>query len=120
VYPKGTMLSPQSDTEKLIATIWCRHLRTESVGLADNFFALGGDSLMAIRITSELNRSGLPFRPADIFEFQTIAQLSQIDFSAREVNNSDSEIVEKAEPFSTLSDGALQDLSSILKKNRSS
>lgn len=119
VYPKGTVLAPQSDTEKLIATIWCRHLRTESVGLADNFFALGGDSLMAIRITSELNRSGLSFRPADIFEFQTIAQLSQIDFCAREVKNSEKEIVEKAAPFSTLSDGALQDLSSILKKNRS-
>ena len=119
---KESLLAPQSDTEQLIARIWCRHLQIDKVSLADNFFALGGDSLMAIRITSELNRSGLPFRPADIFEFQTIAQLAQIDLSARKTKSesSASDPQDKAAPFSTVSDSNLEALSNLLNKTSQS
>ncbi|AFH63349.1 non-ribosomal peptide synthetase [Paenibacillus caseinilyticus] len=49
---------PESELEKLIASIWEEVLGAPDVGLHDNFFSLGGDSIMAIGIASRLYKSG--------------------------------------------------------------
>lgn len=119
------LLAPQNNEEQLLERIWCRHLRIESIGVTDNFFALGGDSLMAIRITSELNRAGHPYRPADIFEHQTIAQLAQIDLVSRQKKGSSESILtdandqQQSAAFSSLSGGQLDALSRALGRKQS-
>ena len=114
-----THLEPQSDQEQLLARIWCRHLHRETIGVSENFFALGGDSLMAIRITSELNRSGHAYRPADIFENQTIATLAQIDLASRATKDTPDDLADntQAAAFSSISSSQLDALSRVLKKD---
>ena len=45
---------PRNETEEQIAAIWQKVLGIEKVGMQDNFFEVGGDSLMGIRIINQL------------------------------------------------------------------
>lgn len=45
---------PETERERQIAAVWCRHLQIPAVGLHDNFFDLGGHSLLAVRVHREL------------------------------------------------------------------
>ncbi|MYM28004.1 amino acid adenylation domain-containing protein [Duganella sp. CY15W] len=70
-------VAPATATEQRLAVLWSRLLRTERVGAHDNFFTLGGNSLLAVRliaaIGSELGRR-LPV--AQLFSTPTIAALA--------------------------------------------
>ncbi|MEH2221574.1 non-ribosomal peptide synthase/polyketide synthase [Nostoc sp.] len=69
---------PNTEAEKIIAGIWQKALQVEKVGIHDNFFDLGGHSLIATQVISRLQeafRTSLPLRY--IFESPTIAQLSE-------------------------------------------
>jgi hypothetical protein len=46
--------APSTTTEAVLARLWCEVLGIERVGGADNFFALGGDSLLAARVAARL------------------------------------------------------------------
>ena len=123
---RSEQLAPQTDQEKLLARIWCRHLRLDSVGVNENFFTLGGDSLMAIRIISEMNQAGYPYKPADLFEYQTIAQLAQVVLRQREPSTSANakqtvyKQDEKPVAFAGLSDTQREALSRAMNKSRRS
>ena len=47
--------APQSDEERMVASVWAELFRVSRVGRNDNFFSLGGHSLLAIRLISRLN-----------------------------------------------------------------
>ncbi len=49
-------IAPRTPTESTLAQIWSKILNTEPVGIRDNFFDLGGDSLLAIRLINEINQ----------------------------------------------------------------
>ncbi|WP_294845707.1 amino acid adenylation domain-containing protein, partial [uncultured Gilliamella sp.] len=51
--------APQTDIEQQVADIWQKILKTEQVGRSDSFFALGGDSLLATQVISQLKQLGL-------------------------------------------------------------
>ncbi|WP_124727925.1 non-ribosomal peptide synthetase/type I polyketide synthase [Staphylospora marina] len=61
-----------------IASVVADVLGTEHVGLHQNFFEMGGDSIMAIQIISRLNARGIEVTPQDVFAHQTIAELSRV------------------------------------------
>jgi non-ribosomal peptide synthase protein (TIGR01720 family) len=67
---------PQTDLESALAAIWSNLLGQARVGIHDNFFDLGGDSILAIRIVARAAREGITFRPFDLFEAPTIAELA--------------------------------------------
>lgn len=46
----GLIEPPESETEKVLAEIWCKLLQIPRVGLGDNFLLLGGDSLLAMEL----------------------------------------------------------------------
>lgn len=50
----------------------------KKVGIHQNFFHLGGDSIIGIQLTSRARKSGVFFNPGDLFEYPTVAQLAQI------------------------------------------
>jgi acyl carrier protein len=67
-----------SHLERTLAELWQRILRVPQVGLDDNFFDLGGDSLLLVAVHSNLQkilRTEIPF--TDLFEFATIRKLAQ-------------------------------------------
>ncbi|AUS99569.1 hypothetical protein CLI64_03735 [Nostoc sp. CENA543] len=51
---KTNYVTPQTETEQIIAGIWQEVLRVEKVGINDNFFELGGDSLQATQVIARM------------------------------------------------------------------
>ena len=89
-------VAPRTPAEKILAKIWQDVLRLERVGIANNFFALGGDSIRAILVALAVRRAGLTLSPRQIFEYPTIAELAPIVGVARET----SRVEEHAADFS--------------------
>ncbi|MDF0752669.1 amino acid adenylation domain-containing protein, partial [Marinobacter sp. 71-i] len=68
---------PRGDTEQTLAALWQDVLGVAQVGRHDNFFALGGDSILSLRIIAKARAAGLELTPRDLFERQTVADLAQ-------------------------------------------
>jgi len=68
----------QTQVEETLARIWSEVLGVEAVGVHDNFFRLGGDSILSIQIVSRCSEAGLRLTPRQIFEHPTIAELATL------------------------------------------
>lgn len=73
-----TLVHPRTPAEKQLASIWADVLRIDPVGIHDNFFDLGGDSIMAIQISARATAAGLPLAPGQLFQHPTIADLAAV------------------------------------------
>jgi amino acid adenylation domain-containing protein/FkbM family methyltransferase len=72
-------VSPRTETEKALAAIWAELLKVEEVGVNDNFFDMGGHSLLAIKAASRIRDVFELDLPAQIlFEKSTIAELAKL------------------------------------------
>jgi non-ribosomal peptide synthase protein (TIGR01720 family) len=71
-------VAPVSDREQTLAKVWAEVFQLESVGIHDNFFDLGGDSIICIQLIAKAGQAGLYFSPQQLFENQTIANLSPV------------------------------------------
>ena len=73
-----TYQAPQSATEQKIAKLWQEVLHLDQVGIHDNFFDLGGHSLLLLEVNQKLNKS-LPrdLSVVEMFQHPTIASLAQ-------------------------------------------
>ncbi|WP_374015853.1 amino acid adenylation domain-containing protein [Paenibacillus thiaminolyticus] len=71
------MVVPRNEKETQMSEIWKQVLRMEQLCVHDNFFEIGGDSILAIQIISRANRAGWRLKPKDLFKYQTVAQLVQ-------------------------------------------
>jgi aryl carrier-like protein len=67
---------PISPVEEQLAQIWSDVLKCDEVSTSDNFFDLGGDSILVMQIVSRAARAGLRLTPKLIFKHQTIAALA--------------------------------------------
>jgi len=70
--------TPRTLQEQVLAKIWCQVLRIEQVGIHDNFFDLGGDSILSVLITSRADQAGLQLTTKQLFQNQTIAELAAV------------------------------------------
>jgi amino acid adenylation domain-containing protein len=71
-------VAPRSAEEKDLAQIWCDLLEIEAVGVRDNFFDLGGHSLLLARVQAEINRRlGVELSIIDLFQYPTIETLAR-------------------------------------------
>ncbi|MGX5836946.1 amino acid adenylation domain-containing protein [Aeromonas piscicola] len=61
--------------EECLARLWCIALGVDHVGLDDNFFALGGDSILSIQIAHQARSHGMALQPRMILEYPTIAKV---------------------------------------------
>lgn len=67
-----------TEMEHTIARVWSEVLRLEKVGVHDNFFDLGGDSFLSIRVQSELMKVlGREVKVLELFRFPTIRALAE-------------------------------------------
>jgi hypothetical protein len=76
--PSASYVPPRTLLEERIATIWRDVLGVARVGVHDNFFGLGGHSLLLLQAVSRM-RAGLgrPLAPIELFEYPTVAALAQ-------------------------------------------
>ena len=83
-----SFVAPRNETEMKLAAIWMELLKVERVGIHDDFFDLGGDSLMAIRARSRIHDAfGVAPSLESIFSVATIAALSETLNSLHENRN---------------------------------
>ncbi|MCP5155944.1 MAG: amino acid adenylation domain-containing protein [Ectothiorhodospiraceae bacterium] len=80
-YPRPPLaiafVAPRTETERQIAEIWQSLLGIEPLGVDDNFFDLGGDSVLSIQVAARAGQLGLQLTPKQVFECQTIAELAR-------------------------------------------
>ena len=72
-------VTPTTPTEQAIAEIWARELGVRDVGIHDNFFALGGDSLSAARVVNEIHqRFGTALPLAILLRASTVSEMARL------------------------------------------
>ena len=77
--PDGRVfVPPRTRVEETLARIWSDVLGIDIVGVNDNFFDLGGDSILSIQIVARANQAGLGLTPRQLFEHQTVAELAMV------------------------------------------
>jgi amino acid adenylation domain-containing protein len=74
----ATFASPESPLEILLAGIYCEALGLEKIGVSDNFFSMGGDSMRSIQIISLAEKMRLKISVSEVFEYQTIRELAAV------------------------------------------
>ncbi len=68
--------APRTEAERVLAGIWAELLGVARVGVDDNFFMLGGDSILSIQVVSRARAAGLALTPRDLFRHPTIGELA--------------------------------------------
>ncbi len=104
---------PQNDIERCLCQIWQTLLGLTQVGVMDNFFTIGGDSIRAISVVTQAKAAGLLFSLKDLAQQKNIRQLAQAIDAEQTVSYQQTEI----EPFAllplnlqgSLKNGELQD-----------
>ncbi|MEO1682257.1 MAG: amino acid adenylation domain-containing protein [Cyanobacteria bacterium J06631_12] len=74
----STFVAPQGAVEETLARLWQQVLSVDRIGVHDNFFDLGGDSIMAIQIAARLAEAGFALSPNQVFQHPTLHELSAI------------------------------------------
>ena len=69
--------APTTQEEQLIAEVFESVLGCEKVGITDDFFELGGDSIKSIQISSRLRDEGFGLTVQDIFRYRTISHMAK-------------------------------------------
>ncbi|MDO9103415.1 MAG: amino acid adenylation domain-containing protein [Methylovulum sp.] len=68
--------APTSPQEQVLATVWAQVLQRPQISVEENFFALGGDSIQAIRVVSHTRQKGYALDVQDVFRYPTIRELA--------------------------------------------
>ncbi|MGH3777952.1 MAG: amino acid adenylation domain-containing protein [Pseudonocardiaceae bacterium] len=68
--------APSTAIERELARLWAEVLGVERVGVEDNFFSLGGDSILSIQVVSRARQAGLMLMPRDLFAYPTVGSLA--------------------------------------------
>jgi len=69
-------VAPGTETELILAAIWADVLGVDEIGVHDDFFTLGGDSILSIRIGARAREVGIPVTVRQVFEHRTVAALA--------------------------------------------
>ncbi|NUR70876.1 MAG: amino acid adenylation domain-containing protein [Hamadaea sp.] len=94
----GEYVAPRNADQAVMVSVWSQVLGVDRVGADDDFFALGGDSMRAIRLVGALKERGVGITVQDVFQHRTPAALSAVATSAGAMAPESA-----AEPFSQIS-----------------
>src|SRR5262245_62935233 len=67
---------PRTPQEQVLCALFAEVLGLPRLGIDDNFFALGGDSIVSIQLVSRARKAGLVITPRAVFQHQTVAALA--------------------------------------------
>lgn len=90
----GALAAPETETERVLAAVWCEVLKLPETGIDDDFFDLGGHSLLATQVVARARKrlpevGARPVSVMDLFTCRTIrelAALADLDESERGPN----------------------------------
>jgi amino acid adenylation domain-containing protein/non-ribosomal peptide synthase protein (TIGR01720 family) len=78
IHESDHFVAPRTPIEAALVEIWQEVLRLEKISVHDNFFSLGGDSIISIQIIDRANQKGIQITSKQLFRYQTIAQLATV------------------------------------------
>ncbi|MER7169912.1 amino acid adenylation domain-containing protein [Streptomyces mesophilus] len=78
--------APESATEQTLARIVAGVVGVAQVGVDDNFFEVGGDSILAIQVVAQAQQAGLRLTPYDLFANPSVAQLAVVVEDGRTID----------------------------------
>jgi aryl carrier-like protein len=73
----AALAQPQTPTEHALCALWREVLRVPHVSPHDNFFALGGDSMLAVSLVHAAREAGLVLSVRELFQHQSVAELAR-------------------------------------------
>jgi amino acid adenylation domain-containing protein/non-ribosomal peptide synthase protein (TIGR01720 family) len=85
--------APRTTTEQTLAAVWSEVLGIKQVGIHNNFFELGGDSILSLQAVARARDAGMELTPKQLFQHQTVAELARV-VGTRRAENSGPEDVE--------------------------
>ncbi|MBW8310151.1 MAG: amino acid adenylation domain-containing protein, partial [Candidatus Paracaedibacteraceae bacterium] len=71
-------VAPQTSLEQELCEVWKDVLKLEKIGIHDNFFRLGGDSIISIQMVSKARSRGIHFAVKNVFNYPTIKALASV------------------------------------------
>ncbi|MGD2114725.1 MAG: amino acid adenylation domain-containing protein, partial [Acidobacteriota bacterium] len=89
---------PETEAERALAEVWCRVLDLERAGAKDNFFALGGDSILGIQVVTRMAQTGWHLAVRDLFRHQTLGELAATAVRAAPPEGRSEEVAETRPP----------------------
>lgn len=101
----GAVVAPRTAMEALLAELWSDALDVSPIGVHDDFFELGGDSMQCIQIVAAARARGVAFAARDLFMHPTIATLATVASRVTVVESSpaasasDAELAELLDEF---------------------
>ncbi|WP_077080372.1 non-ribosomal peptide synthetase [Mycobacterium numidiamassiliense] len=105
VSTSGQIEPTRTDTEGALAKVFAELLSTPEVGRSDDFFALGGDSILSVQLAARARAAGLAVSPRMIFEKPTVrelaAALDALDGTQADIEGSDGHADTRFEPMTT-------------------
>jgi amino acid adenylation domain-containing protein len=69
-------VEPRNAMEEILASIWSKALNIQKIGVHDNFYSLGGDSIRSLRVAALAKARGLPLSIQQMARYRTIAELA--------------------------------------------
>lgn len=75
---EGRYLAPRNGMEQTLAILWQEVLGLERVGVTDNFFEIGGDSILSMQLVNRAKQAGLRLAPRQLLEHQTVESLAKV------------------------------------------
>ncbi|KAL2911125.1 hypothetical protein HK105_209418, partial [Polyrhizophydium stewartii] len=102
----------QTDTERALAAVWSQVLGVQvaDIGRATSFFALGGDSISAIKAAAAMQRAGISIAVPQLFKAQTVARVAALADAA---DAHDGQQAATDWPAAVLSDETLAELAAV-------
>ncbi|OAA40718.1 AMP-dependent synthetase/ligase [Cordyceps fumosorosea ARSEF 2679] len=104
---KKPRVSATSQRQRGLRALWSRVLRIPEteIGLEDNFFLLGGDSISAMKLASEARPDGIRLTVAQMFSNKTLEEMAAVmEYSEQEVSSAEGSTGFVVEPFALLDD----------------
>lgn len=86
------IILPKNEIENMLYEIWKDILKIDEFSIDDNFFKLGGDSILVIQLTNNIKQKGYEVTTKTIFKNQTIQELA-LNIKKKEVINISNEAV---------------------------
>ncbi len=80
---------PRNRAEEVLAEVWAEVLGIERVGVHDNFFDLGGDSILSIQVVSRARQAGILLTSRLLFLHQSVAALAEVAGTVEEAATGD-------------------------------
>lgn len=98
--------APRDAKEELLCELFADVLGMEQVGVDDDFFKLGGDSIASIRVVARARKAEIGLTPRDIFVGKTVARIA---LAAQQLSSPETGLEER-EPLVELSDEELDEI----------